>query len=82
MSDQDQKILTLILKKEADFSNEIRRLSALLTARKPADELSDYLAGLNDLKNDFLYPAAKSFPETSEPAALISADKYWYRHRA
>ena len=77
----DIEILTLILKKEADFSHEIRLLSDLLKAKSLKDEISDYLSGLNDLKSDFLLSAQEKISQETETEETLFSNKYWYFQR-
>ncbi|MBR4126250.1 MAG: hypothetical protein IKR09_01565 [Alphaproteobacteria bacterium] len=81
MSAQNTETLLLILEKEADFEKEIRRLTALIESNRLTDVMIDYLAGLDDLKNDLLLPARKESFENEVPASSVIADKYWYLSR-
>ena len=81
MSAQNTETLLLILEKEADFEKEIRCLTALIESNRLTDTMTDYLAGLNDLKKDFLLPARKGISGNEEPASSVIADKYWYLGR-
>lgn len=81
MSAQNTETLLLILEKEADFEKEIRRLTALIESNRLTDIMIDYLAGLDDLKNDLLLPARKGSFENEVPASSVIADKYWHLSR-
>ena len=79
----DQEILYSILKKEADFQKEIR---AAIQSGSPVlqSDLSDYPAGLDDLKNDVLIPAKEKViasTEKEKDARSLLEDKYWYFER-
>lgn len=71
---QEYEILTLILKKEAAFVQETVRLAQNLRS----DDLSDYLRGLEDLKNDFLTPLEKRLSENKKADETAFSNRYWY----
>ncbi len=68
--------LELILETERAYSNDIRRLAA----RMRFGDLTDYLNGLSDLKNDHLTPLRLEL-ENALPARNDFADRYWYFRR-
>ncbi len=74
---KEYEILTLILKKEAAFAEESARLAESLQT----DDLSDYLHGLEDLKNDFLTPLEKRLSDNKKAAETAFSDRYWYFER-
>ena len=82
MFNNDSEILDLILQKEGIFVKEIADLADLLETNGLSAEISDYLSGLRDLKNDFLLPARIKTPAESETAATFLADKTWHCQRA
>ena len=71
---KDNEILNLILKKESDFFKEIRALSQYLQT----DDLSDYLYGLNDLKNNFLKPLEQQLSDNTNTVSTNFSDRYWF----
>ena len=81
MTDQSIETLLLILEKEADFEKAIRVLMTSDASNELTETITNYLAGLEDLKSDFLLPARKRISEKGEAASLMSADKYWYFSR-
>ena len=81
MPDHDAEILILISEKESDFAKEVARLASLSETEDLSAELSDYLSGLSDLKNDFLLPMLKKISGKNENAKTFLADKYWYYKR-
>ncbi len=81
MPDHDAEILILISEKESDFAKEIARLASLSETEDLSAELSDYLSGLSDLKNDFLLPMLKKISDRNENAKTLLADKHWYYKR-
>ncbi|MGN1078730.1 MAG: hypothetical protein ACI4TE_00995 [Alphaproteobacteria bacterium] len=74
---QEYEILTLILKKEADFAAETARLAQNLQS----DDLSDYLRGLEDLKSDFLTPLEKRLADNKKAAETAFSNRYRYFER-
>ena len=74
---QEYDVLTLILKKEAAFAQETARLAQDLRS----DDLSDYLRGLADLKNDFLTPLEKHLSDNKKASETAFSNRYRYFER-
>lgn len=70
----EYEILALILKKEAAFTAEATRLTEYLQT----DDLSDYLHGLADLKNDFLTPLEKRLSDNKKADQTAFSERYRY----
>lgn len=68
------EILELILQKEAAFISEIDSLAQNLQT----DDLSDYLKGLKDLKNDFLIPLKQRLADNTKETSSVFSEKYWF----
>ncbi len=71
----DLEILSLILRKEELFFQELQQLTLCLQS----NDLSDYIAALKDLKNDFLIPLKKRLSEKSYEN--LFSNRYWYFDR-
>lgn len=75
---RDKDILLLILEKEDAFSKEISGLTEQTDSNFLAENLKNYLTGLTDLKNDFLWFRENEEEDTS---STLWADRYWYFER-
>ena len=82
MPDRDLEILTTLLKKENEFEEEVCKMCRLSESKELSDNLADYFNGLNDLKNDFLFPAKQNLSKNESSPSLLFSDKYWYFQRA